>query len=142
MSKEDRLVEVEELQRKLLSADMYIDVGGKAEEFQRKVVSLFSKLDFQASPRAEGFAFFPGEEQGWKGLPSIRLTRNGGILTLKVHASDTLTAHNAGAVSSTPVVVYQRIMDGLVRAGKLYEEYGRKAAYVSVTLGPVESNQT
>jgi hypothetical protein len=127
------LVEVEELQGKLISADMYIDIGGKADEFQRKIVSLLTKLGFRASPRAEGLAFFPGEDPGWKGLPSIRLTRNGSVLTMRVHASDTLTVLNAGAVNSTPVDVYQRIMNGMVQAGKLYEEYGKKAAHMSVS---------
>ena len=124
------MVEVEELQGKLIGAEMYIDIGEKAEELQRKIVSLLTKLGFQASPRAEGFAFFPGEESGWKGLPSIRLTRTRSVLTMMVHASDTLTAINAGAVNSTPVDVYQRIMNGMVQVGKLYEEYGKKAAHM------------
>jgi hypothetical protein len=136
------LVEVEELQAKLIGAEMYIDIEEKAEEFQRKIVSLLTKLGFQASPRAEGFAFFPGEEPGWKGLPSIRLTRTRGVLTMGVHASDTLTALNAGAVNSTPVDVYQRIMNGMVQAGKLYEEYGKKATHMSVSPGPVQRRHT
>jgi len=135
------LVEVEQLERKLNSVDMYIDIGGKAEEFQRKIVSLLTKLGFTASPRAEGLAFFLGEEQGWKELPSIRLTRTGSVLTMRVHASDTLTILSAGAVSSTPDDVYRRIMNGLVQAGKLYEEYGKKAAYVAVSPGLVEREQ-
>jgi len=126
------LVEVEELQGKLIGAEMYIDVGEKAEEFQEKIISLFTKLGFQASRRAEGFAFFPGEEPGWKGLPSIRLTRTRSVLTMRVHASDTLTALNAGAVNSTPVDVYQRIVNGMEQAGKLYEQYATKSTYVSV----------
>jgi hypothetical protein len=134
------LVEVEELQGKLIDAEMYIDVGGKAEEFQRKIVSLLTRLGFQASPRAEGFAFFPGGEPGWRRLPSIRLTRTQSVLTMMVHASDTLTAFNAGAVNSTPVDVYERIMNGMVQAGKLYEEYGKKAAHMSVSPGLVQSN--
>jgi hypothetical protein len=132
------LVEVVELQGKLNSAGMYIDIGGKADEFQRKIVSLLTEFGFQASPRAEGFAFFAGEEPSWKWLPSIRLTRSGSVLTMKVHASDTLTALNAGAVNSTPVDVYQRIMNGMVQAGKLYEEYGKKAAHMFVSLGIVQ----
>ena len=32
-----------------------------------------------------------------------------------------------------PADVYQRIMDGIVEAEKLYNEYGKKATYVSVT---------
>jgi len=127
------LIEVEELQQKLNSVHMYIDIGEKAREFQTKIVTLLTKLGFQASPRAEGFAFFPGDEQGWKRLPSIRLTRAGGVLITTVHASDALTTYNAAAVSSTPVDIYQRIMNGIVEAGKLYEEYGKKAAYVSVS---------
>ena len=134
------MVEVEELQRKLIGAEMYIDVGGKAEEFQRKIVSLLTKLGFQASPRAEGFAFFPGEEPGWRRLPSIRLTRTQSVLTMMVHASDTLTALNAGAVNSTPVAVYERIMSGMMQAGRLYEEYGKKAAHMSVSPGLVQRN--
>ena len=132
------MVEVEELQRRLNSAEMYIDAGRKTEEFQRKLVSLLTEFGFEASPRAEGFAFFPGEEQAWKGLPSIRLTRAGTVLAVRVHATDTLTALNASAVSSTPVDIYRRIMDGLVQAGKLYRDYGRKAAYVSVSPNLVE----
>lgn len=135
------MVEVEELQGKLNSVDMYIDVGGKAEEFQRKLISLLTEFGFQSSLRAEGFAFFPGEEHAWKGLPSIRLTRTGSILTMKVHASDTLTVLNARAVNSTPIDVYRRIMNGLVQAAKLYEEYGRKAAYVSVSPDLIEREQ-
>ena len=127
------MVEVEELQGKLIDAEMYIDMGKKAEEFQRKILSALTKLGFQASPRAEGFAFFPGDEPGWKGLPSIRLTRNRSVLTMMVHASDTLTALNAGAVNSTPVDVYERIMNGMLQAEKLYEEYGKKAAHMSVS---------
>lgn len=132
------MVEVEELQGKLIGAEMYIDIGEKAEEFQRKILSLLTKLGFQASPRAEGFAFFPGAEPGWKGLPSIRLTRTRSVLTMRVHASDTLTTLNAGAVNSTPVDVYQRIMNGMVQAGKLYEEYVKKAAHMSVSPGLVQ----
>jgi hypothetical protein len=135
------LVEIEELQGKLNSADMYIDIGAKAEEFQRKIVSLLTKLGFQASLRAEGFAFFLGEEPGWKWLPSIRVTRTGSVLTVRVHASDTLTALNAGAVSSTPVDVYERIMNAMVQAGKLYEEYGKKAVHVSISPGLLERRQ-
>ena len=52
-------------------------------------------------------------------------------MTIRVHASDTLTAHNVAAVNSTPDGVYQRIMHGIVEAEKLYNEYGKKA-YVSV----------
>jgi hypothetical protein len=132
------LVEVEELQAELIGLEMYIDIGEKAEEFQKKIVSLLTKLGFQVSPRAEGFAFFPGKEPGWKGLPSIRLTRTRSVLTMTVHASDTLTALNAGVVNSTPVDVYQRIMNGMVQAGKLYEEYGKKAAHMSVSSGLVQ----
>jgi len=135
------LVEVEELQRKLNSVEMYIDIGGKAEEFQRKLVRRLTELGFQTSLRAEGFAFFPGEEPGWKGLPSIRLTRVGSVLTLGVHAGDTLTTFNASTVNSTPIAVYQRIMDALMQARNMYEEYGRKAAYVSVSLDLVEREQ-
>jgi hypothetical protein len=126
------LVEVEELQQKLNSVHMCIDVGGKAGQFQAKMVTFLEKLGFQASVRAEGFAFFPGKEEGWKRLPSIRLTRTEGVLTVNVHASDTLTTYNAGAVNSTPDEVYQRIMLGMVEAEKLYNEYGKKASYVSV----------
>jgi hypothetical protein len=129
------LVEVEELQDKLSSVQMYIDIGRKAGQFQAKMVTLLVKLGFQASPRAEGFAFFPGEEEGWKRLPSIRLTRAEGALTMMVHATDTLTTYNAGAVNSTPDDVYQRIMRGIVEAEKLYNQYGKKAAYVSVMNG-------
>jgi len=125
-------VQVEELQDKLSSVQMYIDIGGKAEQFQRKMITLLVKLGFQASPRAEGFAFFPGEEEGWRRLPSIRLTRAEGVLTMMVHATDTLSTYNAGAVNSTPDDVYQRIMRGIVEAEKLYNEYGKKAAYVHV----------
>lgn len=135
------MVDVEELQRKLTSAEMYIDMGGKAEELQRKIVSLLAEFGFQASPRAEGIAFFPGEEQGWRGLPSIRLTRAANVLTMRVHASDTLTTLNASAVSSTPDEVYLRIMSGLVQAGKLYKEYGKKATYVSVSPDLIEREQ-
>ena len=127
------MVEVEELQEKLNRAQMYIDIGNKAGEFQRKIVNLFTKLGFQASPRAEGFAFFPGVEEAWKRLPSIRLTRAGSVVTIRVHASDALTTINVGAVRSTPDDVYQRIMLGMVEAGKLYKELGKKASYVSVT---------
>ena len=127
------MAEVEELQQKLNSVQMYIDVGGKAEQFQSKLVDALTKLGFQASPRAEGFAFFPGAEDGWKRLPSIRLTRAEGGLTMRVHASDTLTAFNTSTVSSTPNDVYQRLMSGIVEAEKLYNEYGKKAGYVSVT---------
>ena len=136
------MVEAEELQRKLNSSEMYIDIGGKAEEFQRKIVNLLTKLGFQASLRAEGIAFFPGEEQGWKGLPSIRLTRTGSVLIMRVHATDTLTELNASAVSSTPDDVYRRTMNGLVQAKKLYEEYGKKASYVSVSPDLTEHEQT
>jgi len=136
------LVEVEELQGKLTDAEMYIDIGEKAEEFQRKILSLLTKLGFQASPRAEGFAFFLGAEPGWKGLPSIRLTRTRSVLTMRVHASDTLTALNAGAVNSTPFEVYQRIMKGMVHAGKLYEEHAKKAAHMSVSPGLVHRKHT
>jgi len=132
------LVEVEELQQKLNSADLYIDIGGKADEFQKKLVNALSKLGFQASIRAEGFAFFPGEEAGWKGLPSLRMTRNGGVLTTKVHASDMLTDLNARAVGSTPNDVYRRLMNGLVEAGRLYEMYSKKAAYASISPSLVE----
>jgi hypothetical protein len=111
---------------------MYIDIGGKAEEFQSKIVSVLTKLGFQASLRAEGFAFFPGEEHSWTGLPSIRLTRAGGVLITMVHASDALTTDNAAAVNSTPLDVYQRIMNGILGTEKLYQEYGKKAAYISV----------
>jgi hypothetical protein len=122
----------------LNSAEMYIDIGGKVEEFQRKLVRLLTEFGFQPSLRAEGFAFFPGEEQSWKGLPSIRLTRSGSVVAMRVHASDTLTALNASAVGSTPVDVYRLIMNGLVQAGKLFEEYGKKAAYVSVSPNLIE----
>jgi hypothetical protein len=120
---------------------MYIDTGGKADEFQRKMVKRLSKLGFQASIRAEGFAFFLGEEPGWKGLPSIRLTRNGSVLTVRIHASDTLTAVNSLAVGSEPIDVYLRIMKGLVEAWRLYEEYGKKAAYASISPSLVELGQ-
>jgi hypothetical protein len=126
------LVEVEELQQRLNSVQMYIDVGGKAGQFQTKMIAFLAKLGFQASPRAEGFAFFPGDEEGWKRLPSIRLTKAEGVLTVKVHASDTLTIHNTAAVNFTPDEVYQRIMLGIVEAEKLYNEYSKKASYVSV----------
>ena len=135
------LVEVEELQQKLNSTDMYIDIGGKADEFQKKLVNVLSKLGFQASIRAEGFAFFPGKEQDWKGLPSIRMARNGNVLTMRVHASDTLTDVNARAVGSTPIDVYRRLVNGLLEAGRLYEEYGKKAAYASVSPNLVELGQ-
>ena len=65
------------------------------------------------------------------------MARNGSVLTLRVHASDTLTDINARAIGSTPIDVYGRLMNGLVEAGKLYEEYGKKAAYVSVSPGLV-----
>ena len=112
---------------------MYIDIGRNAEAFQTKIVNLFTKLGFQASPRAEGFAFFPGVEEAWKRLPSIRLTKAGSVVTLRVHASDSLTTMNVGAVRSTPDAVYERIIEGMVAAGKLYKEQGKKASYVSVT---------
>ena len=134
------MAEVEDLQRKLISAEMYIDVGGKAEEFQKKIVGVLTKLGFQASPRAEGFAFFPGEELSWRRLPSIRLTRTQGVLTMMVHASDTLTTINAGLVNSTPVAVYERIMNGMVQAGKLYQEYGKKAAHMSLSPSLAQRN--
>ena len=127
------MVEEEELQKKLNNVQMYIDAGGKAGQFQTKMGTLLAKLGFHASPRAEGFAFFVGEEDGWKRLPNIRLTRAEGALTMSVHASDTLTTYNAGAVNSTPLDVYQRIMRGIVQAEKLYNEYGKKGTYVSVT---------
>ena len=136
------MAEVEELQGKLIGAEMYIDVGGKAEEFQKKIVNLLTKLGFQASPRAEGFAFFPGEEPGWRRLPSIRLTRTQSVLTMLVHASDTLTAVNASAVNSTPGAVYERIMNGMVQAGRLYEEYGKKATHMSISPALVQRNHT
>jgi hypothetical protein len=126
------LVEVEQLQQKLNTVQMYISTKG-AGQFQTKMVALFAKLGFHASPRAEGFAFFPGQEEGWKGLPSIRLTKTEGALIMSVHASDTLTARNAAAVNSTPDDVYQRIMHGIVEAEKLYNEYGKRAGYASVT---------
>lgn len=135
------MVEVEELQRRLNDPELYIDIGGKAEEFQGKLVSLLTEFGFQISLRAEGLAFFPGKEQGWKGLPSIRLTRAGTVLVMRVHASDTLTTLNAAAVRSTPVEVYRRIMNGLVQAGKLYREYGTKAAYVSVSPDLIQREQ-
>jgi len=112
---------------------MYIDAAGKAEQFQEKMVATLAKVGFQASPRAEGFAFFPGEGEGWKRLPSIRLTRAEGALTMRIHASDTLTTSNASAVDSTPDGVYQRIMSGIGEAEKLYNEYRKKGTYVSVT---------
>ena len=127
---------VEELQEKLNSVRLYIDVGGKSEQFQTEMVTLLAQLGFQASPRVEGFAFFPGEEEGWKRLPSIRLTRARNALTMSVHASDTLTTYNASAVYSTPTDVYQRIMHGILEAEKLYSEYGKKATFVSVTKPP------
>jgi uncharacterized protein YehS (DUF1456 family) len=110
------LVTVEELQQKLNSVHMHIDVGGKGGQFQTEMVTLLAKLGFKASPRAEGIAFFPGEEDGWKRLPSIRLTRAESGLIVRVHASDTLTTSNASAVDSAPADVYQRIMDGIVEA--------------------------
>ena len=127
------MIAVEELRDKLNSVRLYIDVGGKSRQFETEMVTLLVKLGFQASPRAEGFAFFAGEEEGWKRLPSIRLTRAKNVLTMGVHASDTLTAYNATAVFSTPTDIYQRIMHGILDAEKLYNEYGKKAAYVSVT---------
>jgi hypothetical protein len=127
------LVAVEELQQKLNIVHMHIDVGGKGGQFQTEMIALLAKLGFKASPRAEGIAFFPGEEEGWKRLPSIRLTRAESGLIVRVHASDTLTPSNASAVHSTPADVYQRIMDGIAEAEKLYNEYGKKATYVSVT---------
>ena len=127
------MVAVEELQEKLNSVHMYIDVGGESGQFQTKMVTLLAKLGFHASPRAEGLAFFPGEEEGWKRLPSIRLTRAESAITVMVHASDTLTTYNASAVNSTPNDVYQRIMAGIVEAEKLYNEYGKKASDVSIT---------
>jgi hypothetical protein len=127
------LAEVEELQQKLNSVQMSIDIGGKAEQFETRMVGVLTKLGFQASPRAEGFAFFPGAEDGWKRLPSIRLTKAESVLTMRVHASDTLTTFNTSAVSSTPNDVYQRIMSGIVEAEKLYNEYGKKASYMSIT---------
>ena len=133
--------EEEELQQKLNSADVYIDVGGKADEFQKKLVNILSKLGFQPSIRAEGLAFFPGKEQGWKGLPSIRMTRNGSVLVMKIHASDTLNAVNARAVGSTPIDVYRRLVSGLVESGRLYEEYSKKAAYASVSPNLSELRQ-
>lgn len=136
------MVEVEELQQKLNTVELYIDIGGKSEEFRRKLVSILTSIGFQASPRAEGLAFFPGEEQGWKGLPSIRLTIVGTVLAMKVHASDTLTTINANVVNSTPVDVYRRIMNGFVQASKLYEEYGREAAFVSISSDLVENART
>jgi len=111
---------------------MYIDIGKAAEQFQTKMITLLTKLGFQASLRAEGFAFFPGKEDGWKALPSIRLTRAEGVLTTRVHASDMLTMNNARAINATPEEAYQRIMRGIVEAKRLYDEYGKKATYVSV----------
>ena len=128
-----RLVAVEELQEKLNSVHMYIDVRGKGEQFQTRMVALLAKLGFQGSPRAEGFAFFPGEQEGWKRLPSIRLTRAESVVTMMVHASDMLTTYNASAVNSTPDEVYQRIMAGIVEAEKLCNEYGKKDTDVSIT---------
>jgi hypothetical protein len=127
------LVAVEELQQKLNSVHMYIDVGRKGGQFQTEMITLLAKLGFDASPRAEGFAFFPGDEEGWKRLPSLRLTRAENTFTMRIHASDTLTTYNANAVYSTPADVYERIMHGIVEAEKLYNEYGKKATHVSVT---------
>jgi hypothetical protein len=126
------LVEVEELQGKLNSVHLYIDIGKAAEQFQAKMITLLTKLGFQVSLRAEGFAFFPGKEEGWKSLPSIRLTRAEGVLTTRVHASDMLTTNNARAINATPEEAYQRIMSGIVEVKKLYDEYAKKATYVSV----------
>ena len=128
-----RLAAAEELQQKLNSVHMHIDVGGKGGQFQTEIITVLEKLGFKASPRAEGIAFFPGEEEGWKRLPSIRLTRAESGLIVRVHASDTLTASNSSAVHSTPADVYQRIMGGVVEAEKLYNAYGKKASYVSIT---------
>ena len=129
-----RLVaEEEELQQKLNSVHMYIDVGRKAELFQTNMVSLLAKLGFHASPRAEGFAFFPGKEEGWKQLPSIRLTRAESAFSVTVHSSDNLTTYNASAVHSTPAGVYDQVMRGVGEIEKLYKEYGKKAAHLSVT---------
>ena len=127
------MVGVEELQQKLNSVHMYIDVGRRGGQFQTRMVTLLAALGFQRSPRAEGFAFFPGEQEGWKRLPSIRLTRAESAFTMMVHASDTLTSDNASAVYSTPADVYRRIMHGIVEAEKLYNEYGKKATHVSIT---------
>jgi len=69
------------------------------------------------------------------------MARNGSVLTLRVHASDTLTAMNARAVGSTPIDVYRRLMIGLVEAGRLYKEYGKKAAYASVSPDLVDLSQ-
>jgi len=127
------LAAVEELQEKLNSVRLYIDVGGRSGQFQTEMVTLLTQLGFQASHRVEGFAFFPGGDEGWKRLPSIRLTKARNVLTMSVHASDTLTTYNTAAVSSTPADVYQRIMHGILEAEKLYNEYGKKATFVSVT---------
>ena len=135
------MVEEEVLQQRLNSADLYIDIGGRADELQKKLVTVLTKLGFQASIRAEGFAFFPGEEQGWMGLPSIRMARSGSVLTMRIHASDTLTAVNAHAVDSTPIDVYRRLVNGLVEAGRLYEEYSKKAAYSSVNPNLIDLGQ-
>ena len=40
------MVEVEELQQKLNSVQMYIAIGGDAVEFQTKMVTLLAKLGF------------------------------------------------------------------------------------------------
>ena len=127
------MVVEEELQQKLNDVHMYIDVGRKGAVFQTEMVTLLARLGFQVSPRAEGFAFFPGKEEGWKRLPSIRLTRMESAFTVTVHASDNLTTYNASAVHSTPADVYQRIMQGVVEAEKLYNEYGKKSTQISVT---------
>jgi hypothetical protein len=66
------------------------------------------------------------------------LTRTRSVLTMRVHASDTLTTPNAGAVNSTPVDVYERIMNGMAQAGTLYEEYAKKAAHMSLSPGLVQ----
>ena len=133
------MVEVDELQQKLNTVELYIDIGGKSEEFQKKLVNTLTGFGFQASPRAEGYAFFPGDELGWKGLPSLRLTIVGTVFAIRIHASDTLTKVNASMVNATPDDVYRRIMGALVQAKKVYEEYGRKAACVFVGLNVNES---
>lgn len=111
---------------------MSIDVGGKAEELQTKIIDCLTKLGFLAHRRAEGFAFFPGEEQGWLWLPNIRLARTAGTVTIMIHASDALTTENAAAVRSTAAQVYELIIKGVTETGKLYEKYGKKASYVSI----------
>jgi len=132
------LAEIDELQRNLSNTEMYIDIEQKAEEFQKKLVNVLTKAGFHVSPRAEGFAFFPGEEQGWKSLPSIRLTRAGNVLVLRIHATDMLTASNASAVSSSPADIYRRLIVGLEQARALFHEYKKKASYVSISPNPVE----